>query len=211
MRRAALLAALCLACATRLPPIDPGVVRGATWESAALGLAATLPAGWAFLEPAAIEQGVRAEAEGLPGALRRSKGALAGSTTLFGMVDRAHAPAPGRARRALLAYAQRVPNATPGLTSETLASELERGLLALDMPIEIATRRHAIVAGRRFVVVPTLLTHEGVRGRLDHYLRYDAERLLVLTVSYPPEETAPPQEAIDALRPLAQPNSQESP
>lgn len=211
MTRALALALLGLGCAARLAPIDPGAIDGATWTNAELGLAATLPEGWAFLANEEVERSLRAESEEMPDVLRRSKSALAGATALFGMVDRAHAPAPGRARRALLAYAQRLRDAPAGLSSEALARDLERGLLALELPIEIGTRRQAIVAARRFTVVPTVMTHRGVRGRLDHYLRYEPGRLLVLTVSYPPEESAPPQEAIEALRPLERPEAPEEP
>lgn len=195
------LASLFLACA-QPAPLDPGTTSGAVYENPSFDLRVAPPEGWGFLSRDEIERGLVAEEPELPSALRRSKASLAKTTTLFGMVDRAETPAPGRARRAVLAYAQRVPNPPPGLTSEALASELERGLLAQEIPIEIGDRRQAIVADRRFVVVPTELEHGGVRGRLDHYLHYQPDTLLVLTVAYPPEESAPPQAAILAIRPL---------
>lgn len=201
MKRAIVLL-LAVACA-RPAPLDPGAMRGAIYENAAFDLRVAPPEGWAFLSRDEIERGLVAEEPELPSALRRSKASLAKTTTLFGMVDRADPPAPGRARRAVMAYAQRVPHPPPGLSSETLANELERGLLAQEIPIAIGDRRQAIVADRRFVVVPTELEHGGVRGRLDHYLRYEPDRLLVLTVAYPPEESAPPQAAIEAIRPLS--------
>lgn len=194
------LAIACFACASARDPIDPGMLRGAAYENAAFDLRVVPPPGWSFLGADEIDRGVGAEAKQMPSALGRAKAALVGTTTLFGMVDRTHAPAAGSARHAVLASAQRVPNAPAGLTSETIATELTNGLLALEMPIAIGARRQAIVADRRFVVVPTELEHDGVRGHLDHYLRYEPGLLLVLTVSYPPEETAPPQEAIESIR-----------
>jgi hypothetical protein len=199
LRGALWLTLLALGCATRLPPIDPGAIRGDTWESTELGLAATLPEGWAFLAPEEIEAGLRGEAKHMPRALRPSKRELDRTTTLFAMVDRSHATAPGPVRRGMLAHAQPVADPPAGLTSEAIATDLERQLLALEIPIEIGVRRHTIVAGRRFVVVPTVLTQEGVRARIDHHLRYEPGRLLVLTLTYPPEEQTPPQEAIEAI------------
>jgi hypothetical protein len=201
VRLAFALALLAVACAG--PPLDPGVLQGGVYENAAFDLRVTLPEGWAFLAPDEIERGVIAQEPELPSALRRSKASRARTTTLFGMVDRTQPPAPGRARHAVLAHAQRIPRPPPGLTSETLANELERGMREQEIAIEIGERRQAIVADRRFVVVTAELEHGGVRGRLDHYLRYEPDRLLVLTVAYPPEESAPPPAAIEAIRPLS--------
>lgn len=203
MRSAVLALALSLvACAQRGAPIDPGVRSGASYENAGFDLRVVPPPGWELLAPDEIERAVSAASPAMPSALRRAKANAAKTTALFGMVDRAHAPAPGRARRAVLAQAQRVPSPPEGLTSETIATELADGLAEVEPPIQIGARRQAIVGGRRFVVVPTIATQGGITGRLDHYVRYEPFRLLVLTVSYPPEETAPPQDAIESIGPL---------
>jgi hypothetical protein len=200
---ALVLTLLCVACAQGGPPIDAGVEREGRYENASFDLAVTPPPGWAFVAQDEIARLVEADQPTLPTPLRRAQAKRADTTPLFAMVDRAHAPEAGRPRRAIVAQAQRVPSPPAGLTSETIATELEQGLRDVEPPIEVGARRIAIVADRRFVVVPTLVTHEGVTGRLDHYVRYEPDRLLVLSVTYPPEETAPPQAAIESIRPLA--------
>lgn len=200
MKRAAAFAiAAVLGCAARPEPIDLGELSGAVYRNAALDLRVTLPPGWAFLSREEVAAGVEAAYADRP----RSERPALGESTLFTMVDRAHAPAPGRARRSVAAHAQMLRDPPAGLTSETIAIELERSLRAGDVPVRIGTRGQAIVGGRRFAVVATEMERGGIRGRLDHYIRYEPDRLVVLTFSYPPEESAPPQIAIEAIQPLA--------
>jgi hypothetical protein len=206
LRRAVLIALAALACATRTPPIDPGAVEDSLYRNEQLDLTVRLPAGWAFLSREEVEASARRASVQDP-QVSDALAALGRTTSLFTMVDRAHEPAPGRARRAVTAFADTVKSPPAGVTSELFADQLVAALRKADLPVRIGARRQAIVGDRRFVVVATELEHDGIRGRLDHYLRYEPERLLVLTIAYPPEESAPPQAAIESIRPLSREES----
>ena len=90
------------------------------------------------------------------------------------MVDRSDQPVPGRPRRSMAAHAQKIIDPPAGFDTILIASELEKSLRASDLPIAVGARAQAIVGGRRFTMVPTEMERNGIRGRLDHYLRYEA-------------------------------------
>jgi hypothetical protein len=199
VRRAAVAVALAaLACASRPVPVEPGALQGSTYRNDALDLRVALPPGWAFLTDEEVAAEVRAAYPDRP-ELHEPR---SGATALFTMVDRGSPPAPGRARRAVSARAEAVRKAPAGVTSEVFADELENSLRNDHVVSAFGARRQAIVAGRRFVVIATEMERAGVRAKLDHYVRYESGRLLVLTFSYPPEESAPPQVAVEALGPV---------
>ena len=206
MKRAAAIALLALSCATSRP-VEPGVFGDRVYENAALDLRVVLPPGWVFLSREEIARSVEQRSASAQ-EKRAAKSALTDPTMLFTMADASHTPAASQPRTSVAAHAQRVAKPPAGLSSEQLAIELEHALLAGDAPIEIGTRRQALVGGRRFTVLPTVTQHRGVRGHLDHYLRYEDGRLLTLTMAYPLDRAAPPQEAVEAIRPLA-PNTPE--
>ena len=186
--------AVALACATPSAPIDPGALKGSVYRNEAFGFEVQAPAGWAFL----TNEEVAAEVHAATGdGTELLKGAL------FHLVDRGTQPAAHRARRAVTARAETVKGAPKDVTSEVFADQLENTLRNGGGGVVFGPRRQAIVAGRRFVVIATEVSHAGLRAKLDHYVRYEGGRLLVLTFSYPPEESGPPQNAIESIRPLA--------
>jgi hypothetical protein len=188
----AAIALAALACATRPAPVDPGALQGSVYRNDALDLVVTAPPGWAFAmrgEPAADTPAGRP---------KRGK-SRAKETPLFTLVDGASPPAPGRARRSLSARAETVPDAPAGATSEIFADALADALQNDDSTIALRERRQAMVGDRRFTVVATEMERGGVRARVDHYVRFESGRVLVLTFSYPPEQSGPPPAVVAAI------------
>ena len=193
------------ACASSSKPsVDAGRFNGNAYENASLGFQVVLPTGWVFLRPEQLDAAARQLiAESGPQSAGE-KASMARTTMLFGLVDLTHVAQPGETPRSIAATLERLDDSVVGMTSETYAAATR---MTLETNPRLVTTfgkwHHQTLAGRDFVVLPTVVETEGMRAHQDYFVRVENGQALGLVVAYP-ENSASPQEALDAFQPLPQ-------